>query len=58
MSIFSDGRPSHAESKFRSDALGDVLWFSAPAAAVAPITRPAHSLEYLYWRAQQRQQLA
>lgn len=57
-SICPDRRPSHAESKFRSDALGDVLWFSAPAAVVAPIARPAHSLEYLYWRAQQRQQLA
>ncbi|BGP29735.1 hypothetical protein JCM10296v2_001480 [Rhodotorula toruloides] len=50
--------PASMKSKFRNDALGDVLWFSAPAAAVAPITRPAHSLEYLYWRAQQRQQLA
>ncbi|GAA6009989.1 uncharacterized protein JCM10292_000741 [Rhodotorula paludigena] len=46
--------PAGIKSKFRNDALGDLLWFSAPAAAVPTVSRPTHSLAYLYWRAQQK----
>ncbi|GAA5949966.1 hypothetical protein JCM10213_004270 [Rhodosporidiobolus nylandii] len=46
--------PPGIKSKFRSDALGDLLWFTAPAADVPAVERPTHSLEYLYWRAQQK----
>ncbi|GAA5913718.1 hypothetical protein JCM6882_002325 [Rhodosporidiobolus microsporus] len=46
--------PSHITSRFRNDAFGDLLWFTAPAAEVPVVTRPTHSLEYLYWKAQQK----
>ncbi|GAA5823811.1 hypothetical protein JCM3770_003011 [Rhodotorula araucariae] len=48
--------PPSIASKFRSDAFGDLLWFSAPAASVPETARarPTHSLEYLYWRALQK----
>ncbi|GAA5972788.1 hypothetical protein JCM11641_003940 [Rhodosporidiobolus odoratus] len=48
--------PPQIKSKFRSDAFGDLLWFTAPAAKVPTVPRPTHSLDYLYWRAQQQQQ--
>lgn len=38
------------ETKFRGDALGELLWFSAPAAVVPSVTRPSHSLAYLLWQ--------
>ncbi|GAA6041769.1 hypothetical protein JCM8097_008324 [Rhodosporidiobolus ruineniae] len=47
--------PGHIKSKFRNDTLGDLLWFTAPAADVPTVSRPTHSLEYLYWRAQQKE---
>ncbi|KAM0792748.1 hypothetical protein ACM66B_002524 [Microbotryomycetes sp. NB124-2] len=53
--------PPVIASKFRSDADGDMLWFTAPAAGranaddqaslLSRVKRPVHSLEYLYWRA-------
>ncbi|GAA5854738.1 hypothetical protein JCM8547_004051 [Rhodosporidiobolus lusitaniae] len=46
--------PPHIKSKFRQDAFGDLLWFTAPAAEVPTVSRPTHSLEYLYWRARQQ----
>lgn len=42
--------PRRAETKFRGDALGELLWFSAPAAVVPSVTRPSHSLAYLLWQ--------
>ncbi|GAA5875443.1 hypothetical protein JCM3774_002985 [Rhodotorula dairenensis] len=45
--------PSSLKSKFRGDALGELLWFSAPAAAVPTVTRPSHSLAYLLWQIEQ-----
>ncbi|BGP37534.1 hypothetical protein JCM10450v2_001438 [Rhodotorula kratochvilovae] len=52
--------PSSITSKFRSDAFGDLLWFSAPAASVPETARarPTHSLEYLHWRAVQKRSAA
>lgn len=41
-----------AGSKFRADESGDLLWFTAPALSAPAPSRPTHSLEYLYWRAQ------
>ncbi|GAA5841640.1 hypothetical protein JCM11251_004238 [Rhodosporidiobolus azoricus] len=46
--------PTNIRSRFRNDAFGDLLWFTAPAAEVPVVTRPSHSLEYLYWKAQQK----
>lgn len=34
--------------------MGDMLWFTAPAAAVPVVSKPSHSLDYLYWRAMQK----
>ncbi|ORY80739.1 hypothetical protein BCR35DRAFT_325164 [Leucosporidium creatinivorum] len=48
--------PGNLKSKFRSDPLGDLLWFTAPSAQVPMVTKPSHSLEYLYWRAMQKKQ--
>lgn len=42
--------PRRAETKFRGDAFGELLWFSAPAAVVPSVTRPSHSLAYLLWQ--------
>ncbi|GAA5953767.1 hypothetical protein JCM21900_006450 [Sporobolomyces salmonicolor] len=47
--------PSSLKSKFRNDALGDLLWFGAPAATVPTLSKPTHSLAYLYWRVTQAQ---
>ncbi|GAA5951380.1 hypothetical protein JCM3765_002464 [Sporobolomyces pararoseus] len=48
--------PSALKSKFRNDALGDLLWFGAPAVSPPNVSKPTHSLAYLYWRVQQQQQ--
>lgn len=40
------------EEKFRRNTMGDVLWFVSPSPVLAPVTKPHHSLEYMYWRAQ------
>ncbi|KAG0655235.1 hypothetical protein C6P46_001101 [Rhodotorula mucilaginosa] len=42
--------PANLKTKFRGDALGELLWFSAPAAVVPSVTRPSHSLAYLLWQ--------
>ncbi|GAA6003570.1 hypothetical protein JCM10207_000393 [Rhodosporidiobolus poonsookiae] len=49
--------PPAIKSKFRSDALGDLLWFTAPAADVPAVVQPTHSLDYLYWRALEQQRM-
>lgn len=33
----------------------DVLWYATPPINIAPIPKPMHSTEYLYWKQQQRQ---
>ncbi|GAA5821514.1 hypothetical protein JCM10212_000922 [Sporobolomyces blumeae] len=47
--------PSSLKSKFRNDALGDLLWFSAPAASPPVVKKPSHSLAYLHWRVKQNE---
>ncbi|GAA5993188.1 hypothetical protein JCM10908_001332 [Rhodotorula pacifica] len=42
--------PTNLKTKFRGDTLGELLWFSAPAANVPSITRPSRSLAYLLWQ--------
>lgn len=31
-----------------------MLWFVAPPLALPPASKPHHSLDYLYWRAQRK----
>ncbi|POY72927.1 hypothetical protein BMF94_4003 [Rhodotorula taiwanensis] len=50
--------PGYLKSKFRGDTFGELLWFSAPAATVPPVKRPAHSLAYLLWQTEQRHSAA
>ncbi|BGP53612.1 hypothetical protein JCM8202v2_001179 [Rhodotorula sphaerocarpa] len=47
--------PPNLKSKFRSDAFGELLWFSAPAATVPPVHRASHSLAYLLWQTERKQ---